>query len=76
MEEYGTVGQHIDDNIIGRMRVAYWVRQATNTHSRICNSFCFPTVAMVTRMCLTVVLYKYVHCLVMSVAVKHFTRSY
>jgi hypothetical protein len=30
---YGTVGQAKDDNVIRRMRVAWWINNATNTCS-------------------------------------------
>jgi len=33
VEEHCRAGQATDDNIIWRMRVACWIRKATNTHS-------------------------------------------
>jgi len=32
VEKYGTAG-HATDDLIRRMRFAYWVAKATNTHS-------------------------------------------
>jgi hypothetical protein len=32
VEKYGRAGQAIDDNIIRRMRFAYWITKATDTH--------------------------------------------
>ena len=43
------------------MRIACWIANSTNIHSKICNSYCFSTAAMVTLTCLSVTLY--VHCL-------------
>ena len=33
MAKYGSVGQDADDNIIRRMRFAYWILKATYAHS-------------------------------------------
>jgi len=33
VEKYGTSTRATDDNIIWRMRFAFWVTKATNTHS-------------------------------------------
>jgi len=33
VEKYFTTGQATDKNIIRRMRFAYWIPKATNTHS-------------------------------------------
>ena len=33
MEKYGTARQTTDDNIIRRMRFAFWIAKATDTHS-------------------------------------------
>ena len=47
---------------IWRMRMAYWIPKATNTHTlRICNTYCFSTATMVARRRPNVTLY--VHCL-------------
>jgi hypothetical protein len=51
-----------DDNIIQRMPIACWITKAAHTHTlRICNTYCFSTVTVVTRTLLSVMLY--VHCL-------------
>jgi hypothetical protein len=34
---------------VWRMWIAWWIPKATDTHSRICNTYCFSTAAMVTR---------------------------
>jgi hypothetical protein len=33
MEKYGRTGKVTDDNITRRMRIAFWISKATNTHS-------------------------------------------
>jgi len=33
-EKYGRAGQDTDDIIIRRMRTAFWIPKATNTHSQ------------------------------------------
>jgi hypothetical protein len=33
VEKYGTAGQATDDNIIRRMRFAWWITKATDPHS-------------------------------------------
>jgi hypothetical protein len=33
VEKYGTVGQATDGNIIRRMRFAWWITKATDSHS-------------------------------------------
>ena len=33
MEEYGKAREATDDNIIRRMRFAFWISKATDTHS-------------------------------------------
>jgi len=32
-EKYGTVRQATDDNIVGCMRITYWIIKSTDTHS-------------------------------------------
>ena len=32
MEKYGRAGQVTDDNMLRRMRIAYWITKATDTH--------------------------------------------
>jgi len=49
VEKYGTAGQATDDSIIQCMRFAFWIPKATDTHSRIRNTYCFSTATMVTR---------------------------
>ena len=64
VEKYGTARQATDDNIIRRMRFAYWITKATDTHSEyLKHSFSMAT--MVTRTRLNVTLY--LHCLFCSV---------
>jgi len=46
--------------IIWRMRIAYWMRKATDTH-RICNTYCVITVTAVAHKRHSVTLY--VECL-------------
>jgi hypothetical protein len=33
VEKYGTAIQETDENVIRRMRIAYWITKATETHS-------------------------------------------
>jgi hypothetical protein len=33
VEKYGGVGQATDDNMLRRMRIAFWVPNATNNHA-------------------------------------------
>ena len=64
MEKYGRAGEATDGNIIRRMRFARSITKATHTPThtlRICNTYCFSTVTMVSRTRLIVTLY--VHCL-------------
>jgi hypothetical protein len=42
VEKYGTAGQATDDNIIRRMRFAYWINKATDTHSEFVTVVAFP----------------------------------
>ena len=42
MEKCCTAGQAADDNIIGRMRIAYWIPKATNIHSQYVIFIAFP----------------------------------
>jgi hypothetical protein len=48
MEKYGGAAEATDDNIIRRMRFAYWITKATDTHT-ICNAYCFSTATTVSR---------------------------
>jgi hypothetical protein len=42
MEKYGTARQATDDNIILRMRFAWWITKATDTHSQYVILIAFP----------------------------------
>jgi len=42
VEKYGTFTEGTDDNIIRRMRFAFWLAKARHT-LRICNTYCFFT---------------------------------
>ena len=61
MEKHCIVGQATDDKIIRCMFIAFWIPKATNTHSELCNTYCFSTATMAVRTRLNVTLY--VHCL-------------
>jgi len=60
-KKYCRAGQAIDDNIIGRMRIACRIPKATKHTLRICNAYCYFTATMVARTRLNVKLY--VNCL-------------
>jgi len=40
--EYGSAGEVTDDNIIGRMRIAYWIHKGTVTHAEYVIRIAFP----------------------------------
>jgi hypothetical protein len=42
VEIYGRAGQATDDNIIRRMRFAFWITKATDTHSQYIILIVFP----------------------------------
>ena len=42
VEKYDRTRQATDDNIIGRMRVGFWITKATNTHSENLIFLAFP----------------------------------
>jgi len=46
---------------IWRMRFAYWISKTRDTHSELCNTYCFSTATMVARTRLNVTLD--VHCM-------------
>ena len=48
MEKYRRAGQ-ATDNLIWRMRIAWWITKATNTHSQYLITYCFSTATMVAR---------------------------
>jgi hypothetical protein len=48
VEEYGTARQTTNDNVIRRMRFAYWINKATDT-LRIFKTSCFCAAAMGRR---------------------------
>ena len=50
VKKYGTTGQTKGVNIGRRMRTAWRITKATDTHSEYVNTYCFPTVTMVPRM--------------------------
>jgi hypothetical protein len=54
---------------IWRMRVAFWVNEATNTHTHtICNTHYFSTATMVARTLISVTLYvHYLSCEILHV---------
>ena len=39
MEKYCRAGQAVDNNIIWRMRIAFWLPKATKTHSEYVTAF-------------------------------------
>jgi hypothetical protein len=60
IEQWGGAWEATDDNIVLRMRFAYWITKTTHTHIR-CNTYYFSTATVVTRTLFSVTLY--VHCL-------------
>jgi hypothetical protein len=54
VDKYGTAEEANDDNMIGRMRFAWWITKVTDT-LRICN--CFFTATVVTRTPLSITVY-------------------
>ena len=65
MEKYCRAGQTKDDNIIWRMRIAYWIPKATNTHSEYVTLLAFPlqkwlhdraSMSLCTYICVTLLL--------------------
>jgi hypothetical protein len=42
MEKYGTARRTTDDSIIRRMRLAYWISKATDTHAEYVTLISFP----------------------------------
>jgi hypothetical protein len=66
VEKCGTAGQGTYDDTIRRMLTACWITKLhthTHTHTHaICNTYCFPTTTVVTRM----LLYAYTACLCQS----------
>jgi hypothetical protein len=69
---FSTAGQATDDSIIRRMRIACWVPKTTNILSEYVILFFF-TVTMVSRMCLSVMVY-YVGCLFFYMATSGCTK--
>ena len=53
VEKYCTAGQATDDSIMRRMCIAHGITRATDTHSKLCNTYCW-TLPNLTW---------YVHCL-------------
>ena len=56
------VRQTTDGNIIRRMTFTCLINKAVETHSGICNNYCFSTARMVTQTLLKVTLYVYLLC--------------
>ena len=76
VEKYNRSGQATEDNIIRRMRFAWWISESTNT-LRICNNYCFTTVTVVTRTRLNDMFY--IHCLscwCLLVQLRHVFRGF
>jgi hypothetical protein len=49
VEKYGTAREATDDNIVRRMRVAFWINVAGDTlRIHVCNTYCFSTATVVT----------------------------
>ena len=60
MEKYGRARQATDGKIIRRMRIACWIRKATDTHSEYIILIAFPLQQWLgKRACVTM----YIHCL-------------
>jgi len=55
---------------IRRMRIACWIPKATDTHSELCNTYCFSTATVIARTRLNVTLYVlYLPCLLLILSV-------
>ena len=50
------VGRGRQQMTVWRMRIAYWITKATDTHT-ICNTYCLSTATVVARTVLSVTLY-------------------
>ena len=59
VEKYCRGVQTTQGNILWCMRISCWIPKATNTHSRICNTYCFSTATLVARTRLSVTLCLY-----------------
>ena len=59
---------------IWSMRIACYIPKVTNTHSEICNTHCFPITTMVARTRLSVTLYLYIDCIVVSCVVSKYIK--
>jgi hypothetical protein len=55
-KEIGRAKQAADDNIKQRMRITCLITKATDTHSRVCNTYCFFMANTVSRTGLNVAL--------------------
>jgi hypothetical protein len=65
VEKYGTARHITDDNTIRRMRIACWITRTIDTNTfKICNTYCFSTVTIVTRTLLNVTFIRTMSCLV------------
>jgi hypothetical protein len=63
VEKCGRAAQAIVDNIIGRMRFAYRITEATNTHSEYVIFIAFPRQQWLRERA-SMLRYKYIACLV------------
>ena len=61
MEKYGTARQTTDDNITRRMRFAFYITKATDTHSQYVILIAFPRQKWLRERALMLPLY--IHCL-------------
>ena len=59
---YGRTRQATDDSVIQRMRFAYWITRATNTHLQYVILIAFSTVTMGARTSFIVTSIHTVHC--------------
>ena len=75
MEKYGRAGQATDDNIIQRVRIAYWLTKVTNTHSEYVILIAF-ALQQRLRERASILRYMYIVCLVTCNVVKeHYKES-
>jgi hypothetical protein len=68
MEKYGRAGQATNDNTV---RFACCITKATDTYSRICNTYRFSTATVVTRTRLDVTSYVHFHSCFFLIRTKH-----
>jgi hypothetical protein len=63
VEKYGTAEEATEDNIIRRMRFAYWITKATDTHSEYIILIAFPRQQWLHKRA-SMLRYTYIACLV------------